>query len=404
MKMNATLTHIKVPLSQLKITTNVRQDFDEAEIAELAQSIRDNGLINAVTVKPPVIDEHGDKTYEVIAGGRRIRAHQWLCEHGDDFSMIDCKISTGDMWTIQMVENIQRTDLSPREKEAAIIRAIESGMSQKEIAEKLSKPLSYISDVMAGIKVRQAADKAGINTDSISSKALAQFRSFDEKELPEKLRELVESGGRVSDATNILKASRTTLESSKNEDESMIEPTELSEKDFHDDVDFEKDRKESRFVVGTEIDIAGERLFFKNLWHGRYVVLKINGKNIVCFVSSSLNADTVSFFYRETEDFSKDKTVKLSVSEIDSEIENEQYNIYAIPDNAKAIRKPSLSKKNDSDLEEKTKQKGFANPVSKEIQKRWVVFCRDKKIPESEKTAFKFYQELTTYFENTRKG
>ena len=402
MKMNATLTHIKVPLSQLKITTNVRQDFDEAEIAELAQSIRDNGLINAITVKPPVIDKHGDKTYEVIAGGRRIRAHQWLCEHGDDFSMIDCKISTGDMWTIQMVENIQRTDLSPREKEAAIIRAIESGMSQKEISEKLSKPLSYISDIMAGIKVRQAADKAGINTDSISSKALAQFRSFNEKELPEKLKELVESGGRVSDATNILKTSRTTLESSKNTDESMIEPTELSEKDFHDDVDFEKDRKESRFVVGTEIDIAGERLFFKNLWHGRYVVLKINGKNIVCFVSSSLNADTVSFFYRETEDFSKDKTVKLSVSEIDSEIENEQYNIYAIPDNAKAIRKPRLNK-NDSDLEEKKKQKGFANPVSKEIQKRWVVFCRDKKIPESDKTAFKFYQELTAYFENTRK-
>ena len=234
MKMNATLTHIKVPLSQLKITTNVRQDFDEAEIAELAQSIRDNGLINAITVKPPVIDEHGDKTYEVIAGGRRIRAHQWLCEHGDDFSMIDCKISTGDMWTIQMVENIQRTDLSPREKETAIIRAIESGMSQKEISEKLSKPLSYISDIMAGIKVRQAADKAGINTDSISSKALAQFRSFDEKELPKKLKELIKSGGRVSDATNILKASRTTLKSSKNTDESTIEPTKLSEKDFYD--------------------------------------------------------------------------------------------------------------------------------------------------------------------------
>lgn len=288
MKMNATLTHVKVPLSQLKITTNVRQDFDEAEIAELAQSIRDNGLINAITVKPPVVDEHGDKTYEVIAGGRRIRAHQWLCEHGDDFSMIDCKISTGDMWTIQMVENIQRTDLSPREKEAAIIRAIESGMSQKEISEKLSKPLSYISDIMAGIKVRQAADKAGIKTDSVSTKALAQLRSFDDKELPGKVEELVESGGRVSDATNILKASRSTLKSSKNEDESMIEPTKLSEKDFY-------------------------------------------------------NNDCAK------------------------------------------------------------KQKGFVNPISKEIQKRWVVFCRNKKIPESEKSAFKFYQELTAYFENTRK-
>ena len=287
MKMNATLTHVKVPLSQLKITTNVSQDFDEAEIAELAQSIRDNGLINAITVKPPVVDEHGDKTYEVIAGGRRIRAHQWLCEHGDDFSMIDCKISTGDMWTIQMVENIQRTDLSPREKEAAIIRAIESGMSQKEISEMLSKPHSYISDIMAGIKVRQAADKAGIKTDSVSTKALAQLRSFDDKELPGKVEELVESGGRVSDATNILKASRTTLESSKNEDESMIEPTKLSEKEFY-------------------------------------------------------NNDCAQ------------------------------------------------------------KHKGFVNPISKEIQKRWVVFCRNKKIQESEKTAFKFYQELTAFFENAK--
>ena len=160
-------------------------------------------------------------------------------------------------------------------------------MSQKEISEKLSKPLSYISDIMAGIKVRQAADKAGIKTDSVSTKALAQLRSFDDKELPGKVEELVGSGGRVSDATNILKASRTTLESSKNTDESTIEPTKLSEKDFY-------------------------------------------------------NNDCAK------------------------------------------------------------KQKGFVNPISKEIQKRWCVFCRDKKIPESEKTAFKFYQELTEFFENAR--
>ena len=389
MKMNATLTHIKVPLSQLKITTNVRQDFDEAEIAELAQSIRDNGLINAITVKPPVIDEHGDKTYEVIAGGRRIRAHQWLCEHGDDFSMIDCKISTGDMWTIQMVENIQRTDLSPREKEAAIIRAIDSGMTQKEIAEKLSKPLSYISDVMAGIKVRQAADKAGINTDSISSKALAQFRSFDEKELPEKLKELVKSGGRVSDATNILKASRTTLESSQNEDE--------------------KQKKEYRFSPGTQIDKIGKRLFFKDLWTNRAFVRIIDGKKIVCQITSEVKEYTtkVDVYWWTNERDSKGHNImeKTTLEDflIDSDKINKHWWIYEIPDNAVAINLVNFEPISKTSSVCETKQKGFANPISKEIQKRWVVFCRDKKIPESEKTAFKFYQELTTYFENTRK-
>lgn len=529
--------HIKIPLSCLKITDNVRMNFDEAEIEELANSIRQNGLMNPITVRPPETDADGNKTYEVIAGGRRIRAHQWLCEHGDDFSLIECCIRTGDKWALQMIENIQRTDLTPREKENAVAKALEEGLTQTQIADKLSKPIQWVSDIVAGAKIRKIADAAGLNTEEITTKTLSQLRSIPDAKLQNCLKELIAEGGTYRAATrmmqkeknpatthvstpdndfiseeqlpdglnvgdeivnlgkrlffkdlfvgkhfilNVSTESMTVYELCKvvrinndhayfsdgskasvnagasvsqlfvdgadkynwiydisdetiatssivsyepekeknpaithvstpdeefiSDDESMISPSEMSEEDFHDDVDFEKNRKESRFVVGTEIDIAGERLFFKNLWHGRYVILKIDGKNIVCLVSSSIYTETVSFFYRENEDFSKDRTVKLSVSEIDSEIENEQYNIYAIPDNAKAIRKPDLSKKNDSDLEEKTKQKGFANPVSKEIQKRWVVFCRDKKIPESDKTAFKFYQELTRYFENTRKN
>ena len=93
--------HIKIPLSCLKITDNVRMNFDEAEIEELANSIRQNGLMNPITVRPPETDGDGNKTYEVIAGGRRIRAHQWLCEHGDDFSLIECCIRTGDKWALR---------------------------------------------------------------------------------------------------------------------------------------------------------------------------------------------------------------------------------------------------------------------------------------------------------------
>lgn len=358
MKLNATQTHIKVPLSQLKITTNVRQDFDEAEIAELAQSIRDNGLINAITVKPPVTDENGDKTYEVIAGGRRIRAHQWLCEHGDDFSMIDCKISTGDMWTIQMVENIQRTDLSPREKEAAIIRALENGMTQKEIADKLSKPLSYISDIVAGIKVRQVADKAGIQTDSVSTKALAQLRSFDEKDLPAKVEKLVESGGRVSDATNILKASRTSPESSSNTDETTIEPVMISENDFYDD------SKSKNKVSKTD-------------------------KNKPLQSFREFDGITLSKLKDALKEvpFDKDTTVKFllfgkifSIFSAEFDKENNRYVLAYDP----------------YDEPEKEITNSFKNTVSKEIQKQWAVFCRKH----DKGTAFQFYQQLTAFFED----
>ena len=149
-----------------------------------------------------------------------------------------------------------------------------------------------------------------------------------------------------------------------------------------------------RFIVGTEIDKVGERLFFKNLWHGRYIVLKIDGKNIVGLISSSISSDieTVNFFYRKIEDFSKDRTIELPISLIDSDDEN--YHIYAIPDDAVAIRKPNLHAPTSTNL------KGVKNPVSKKIQARWQSFCRSKQIPEKEKTAFAFYKDLISFFEN----
>lgn len=204
MKLPANATHIKVPLSALRITDNVRKDFDPEGIKRLAQSIRRDGLMNPITVRPPVEDENGNKTYEVIAGGRRIRAHQWLCDHGDDFSMIECCVRTGDTWTLQMIENIQRTDLSPREKEEAVARALESGLTMTDIADRLCKSVQYVSDIVAGMKVRASADQAGIATDDISTKALSQLRSIPEERRADAVKELAESGGTFREATRIM--------------------------------------------------------------------------------------------------------------------------------------------------------------------------------------------------------
>ena len=195
-------SHVKVPLECLRITSNVRLNFDEEQIKELAVSIKENGLINAITVKPPV-EENGVKYYEVIAGGRRIRALKWLCDHGDDFSMVDCKVSNGDAWTIQMIENIQRADLSPREKESALALALENGLTQTQIADRLSKPISWVSDTMAGAKVRRVADAQGLKTDEISTKTLSQLRSIPDANLPEVLSRLVSEGGSYRTATRL---------------------------------------------------------------------------------------------------------------------------------------------------------------------------------------------------------
>lgn len=455
MKLNANATFVKIPLAQIRETGNVRHEYDEDGIKELAESIRNNGLMNPITVKPAQEDENGEKTYELIAGHRRIRAYKYLCDQGDDFSMVECCIRTGNKLVLQIIENIQRTDITPREKEDAIAEMLSENYSQADIARELSKPIQWVSDIVAGAKVRKIADEAGLNTENIATKTLSQLRSIPDNELTSYLERLVAMGGTTRAATSLLnewknsslrqiseytKSLPTTHESSPaeseesdideqiegmfkdeaddieyNDDESMIEPTVMSEADFNTseladealkptthkssnfetaDVDFEKNRKEMRFIVGTEIDKVGERLFFKNLWHGRYIVLKIDGKNIVGLISSSISSDieTVNFFYRKIEDFSKDRTIELPISLIDSDDEN--YHIYAIPDDAVAIRKPNLHAPTSTNL------KGVKNPVSKKIQARWQSFCRSKQIPEKEKTAFAFYKDLISFFEN----
>ena len=459
--------HIKIPLSCLKITDNVRMNFDEAEIEELANSIRQNGLMNPITVRPPETDADGNKTYEVIAGGRRIRAHQWLCEHGDDFSLIECCIRTGDKWALQMIENIQRTDLTPREKENAVAKALEEGLTQTQIADKLSKPIQWVSDIVAGAKIRKIADAAGLNTEEITTKTLSQLRSIPEEKLESCLTQLIAEGGTYRAATRMMQEEKkpaTTYVSTINENlpnglylgvevdkvgkrlffkdlfpgkffilnqstdsliiyklcqivqinkehayfsdgtklsvndgasvsqlfvdgknsndwiydispetkpipstvlrfkddkESIILPSEMSEEEFYDDVDFEneneideeRERKEQRFSPGTEIDKIGERLHFADLWMGRNFILPVeiekNKKYIVAQVTSFNGNHTQLDCYWWTDERDRkghNVAEKTTIEDflIDSDEINSHWWIYAIPDDAVAVKVPNM--------------------------------------------------------------
>lgn len=239
MKLNASATFIKIPLAQIRETGNVRHEYDEDGIRELAESIRNNGLMNPITVKPAQEDENGEKTYELIAGHRRIRAYKYLCDQGDDFSIVECCIRTGNKLVLQIIENLQRVDITPREKEDAIAEMLAENYSQADIARELSKPIQWVSDIVAGAKVRKIADENGIDTGNIATKTLSQLRSIPKEELSERLMQLVTKGGTTKAATEILHETKnaTTFESSSEEsdidDESMIEPTVISEADFN---------------------------------------------------------------------------------------------------------------------------------------------------------------------------
>lgn len=204
MQLTQNKTFIKIPISQIRELDNVRLDYNDERIAELAESIKKDGLLNPLTVSAAKEDEDGEPYYELIAGHCRLRAVKKLVEEGLEYGAVDCCIRRGDRSTLQLVENLQRQDLEQVEKEEAIYKMIESGLSLTEIARKISKSVSYVSDIYTGRKVRERAESMGADTSNISTKALSQLRSFEAGELKEAVQETARRGGTVQVATEIM--------------------------------------------------------------------------------------------------------------------------------------------------------------------------------------------------------
>ena len=116
-----------------------RQDFDEAAIAELADSIRQHGLIQPIVVRPR------EEGYQIVAGERRWRACRMLGM--SDVPVVVKDFTDEETAQIALIENIQRQDLNPVE-EAAAYRALmdEYGMTQEALSKAVGKSRSAIAN------------------------------------------------------------------------------------------------------------------------------------------------------------------------------------------------------------------------------------------------------------------
>lgn len=117
-----------------------RLKFDEEELNSLAASIRSQGLIQPITVR-----QIGEGKYEIIAGERRYRA----CRIAG-FTKVPCYILTpteDQAAQMALVENIQRKDLSAVEEAKGYVQIMrQTGMTQKELADKIGKSQSTIAN------------------------------------------------------------------------------------------------------------------------------------------------------------------------------------------------------------------------------------------------------------------
>ncbi len=126
-----------------------RLEFDAARLAELKQSISQNGLITPITVRP-----HGSG-YQLIAGERRLRAVQELGYKGVPAFVLDVKDDT-QMLELAIVENVQREDLNPIEEALGYQKLIEEcDFTQEVVAQKVGKDRVTIANALRLLKLAE---------------------------------------------------------------------------------------------------------------------------------------------------------------------------------------------------------------------------------------------------------
>ena len=119
-----------------------RRHFDENKLQELADSIKAQGMVQPIVVRPV-----GDKSYEIIAGERRWRAAQLvgLAEVPVFIREVDDQTAMA----MALIENIQRDDLNPLEEAVALHRLLdEFGLTHQEIANAVGKSRTTVTNLM----------------------------------------------------------------------------------------------------------------------------------------------------------------------------------------------------------------------------------------------------------------
>lgn len=121
---------------------NPRKHFADADLEDLAKSIRDKGLLQPLVVRPRAA---GD--YEIVAGERRWRAAQKAGVH--EVPVLIRELSDGEALEIALVENIQRSDLNPLEEARAYGMLLgQFNYTQQQLADSVGKSRSHIANTL----------------------------------------------------------------------------------------------------------------------------------------------------------------------------------------------------------------------------------------------------------------
>jgi ParB family transcriptional regulator, chromosome partitioning protein len=166
---------------------NPRRNFSDAELAELAASIKERGIIQPVVVRAV----RGAKdSYEIIAGERRWRAAQRAGLH--EIPIVSFEATDSEALELAIIENVQRTDLNPLEEAGGYdALAREYNHSHEDIAKIVGKSRSHVTNTLRLLKLPEPV-KAYIHAGQISAGAARMLIGATDPE--EMARDIVDRG------------------------------------------------------------------------------------------------------------------------------------------------------------------------------------------------------------------
>lgn len=212
-----------------------RKNFNEDALEELADSIKQFGLIQ------PLVVQKRDGYYEIIAGERRWRAAK---KAGlKEVPVIIRDYTDEEMMEIALIENLQREDLNPIEEAQAYKKLINDyKLKQDEIAEKVSKSRVAITNSMRLLKLSEKVQDMIVD-EMISSGHGRALLALNDKKMQEELaNRIFDEKLSVRETEQIVKALNNPKEKKQKEE-------------YSDNFIYEKIENEFKEIIGTNVSI-----------------------------------------------------------------------------------------------------------------------------------------------------
>jgi ParB family chromosome partitioning protein len=195
----------QLPVAQLRPNPfQPRQALGSETLQELVESIRQNGLLQPVVVRP--VEEDG---WEVVAGERRYRAVQEL--GWDHVPAVIRDVDDRTMLVLALIENLQREDLSPLDEAHAYRRLVdEFGLTQAQVAERVGRERSTVTNTIRLLGLPEPVQALLAEGKITAGHARALLGLSDEKRVIELARAAAAEGLSVREVEERVRRRRST--------------------------------------------------------------------------------------------------------------------------------------------------------------------------------------------------